>query len=363
MTPPSDEVLDATGEAPERGPDLAQIGEQERKLAGLGERQAALARRDRELTQAIAGAYIGTGDPAALEAEQREVRGQLAQLADWLPAARAQVDAGRVDACAAALTEWISDVAVPASDRARERIAWHDARVVQLEAELAAVQDKAWAHRVRAQLLTDSARSFVQAFGLAATPPAPPVGSPTEPPPKTEVGRLLHGDQLVEACRAALAALADDPDGDPALETAVETLLVAHPPQSMHARMAAQRTAWDEPHVAELARVDHWLREQLAGGPVPYDDLAERALAAHIAVHGERAPALGWGRAWLGGAAQRLGVFPVVRYDGPNEDQVDAAEPWAEDVTYWTLRRTAGLMMAPDAVRRAELAHGMRAPL
>ena len=237
--PPSDEVDAAYGAAAERAPkgggglDLAQVSEQERKLAALVERQRDLERRDRDLTQAIAGAYIGSGDPAALEAEQREVRVQLNQITDVLPVLRARLDAGRVDAYAAVLVEWITNVATPASDKARERIAWHAARIAQLEHELAEVKEKAEQHRERAQLLTDSSRAFVRAFGLDVTPPSPPTTSPGEPLHRTETGRFLQGDQLAEACRAAVAALADDPDGDHALGTAVEALLVARPPKSM----------------------------------------------------------------------------------------------------------------------------------
>ena len=365
--PPSDEVDAAYGVAAERAPkgggglDLAQVSEQERKLAALVERQRDLERRDRDLTQAIAGAYIGSGDPAALEAEQREVRVQLNQITDVLPVLRARLDAGRVDAYAAVLVEWITNVATPASDKARERIAWHAARIAQLEHELAEVKEKAEQHRERAQLLTDSSRAFVRAFGLDVTPPSPPTTSPGEPLHRTETGRFLQGDQLAEACRAAVAALADDPDGDHALGTAVEALLVARPPKSMLTLNAERREAMDRPHKEAIARVDAWLKEQLAEGPVAYDVLAERAGAAGIAVRNARAPALGWGRCSLGQTAQRLGVFPVVAYDGDNEEELAAAAQWEDDTIYWTLRRTKGLMVLPEFQRSAALEAGMRA--
>ena len=127
----------------------------------------------------------------------------------------------------------------------------------------------------------------------------------------------------------------------------MEALLVARPPKSMLTLNAERREAMDRPHKEAIARVDAWLKEQLAEGPVAYDVLAERAGAAGIAVRNARAPALGWGRCSLGQTAQRLGVFPVVAYDGDNEEELAAAAQWEDDTIYWTLRRTKGLMVLP----------------
>jgi hypothetical protein len=335
---------------------LAVVAEQERRLQELAQREADLERRDQALTREIAASYIGTGDTDALEAEQRAVRVQLQQMRDLLPAVRTAVDQNRLEACETTLSDWITQVAEPAADRAKERLVQHEAHVARLRQEIAEIEAKTEQHRQRCRLLADTSRAFITAFDLDARPITPPPFTRTElVGPKTEPGRLVHSNHLAEAVRAAVAALADDPDGDHALAPATETLLVARPPKDMRTLMREQADRWDAPHRVEIARVDNWLKEQLAAGPVSYDELVERAKDAGIAVRAIEAPDLGWKRASLAHAGKRLGVVPLIQYQGSNFEEEDAAGQWDGDTMYWGLKRVPGLMIPAETLRTARM--------
>jgi hypothetical protein len=121
--------------------------------------------------------------------------------------------------------------------------------------------------------------------------------------------------------------------------------------------MCEARDANDAAERAETGKVDDWLREQLADGPVPYDTLRDRAKAAGITVRGRSKR--GWGQATLAEAGRRIGAFPVVAYRGSDPEQLTAARQHEDGVLYWTLRKTPGLMVPSQFTRSVMQEAGM----
>ncbi len=340
--------------------------ELQRRVLALTEQAAELETRDAEITRQIAEAHAtGDGDLEALTAERREVRATHDDLTAALPILRERLAQHRVTTSEALITDWLTDLAGPAAQQTHAARARELDRVQRLEGEMEEAQQAADRHALRATLLAHCSRALIAAFGLDLPPIVPPNTAPTEAHlRRSSLERALTLDELTEAVREVARIVGQDPDlAVPEFGEAIEVLLEAWPPKSPQDLMAARRERYDAPHRAEIARVDTWVKEQLAAGPVADDELRQRAEAADVPVQGRSA--LGWGQATLPDALRRVGAFAVVPYRGADPEDVAAASNYEDqggrDGLWWVLHRTPGLMVPPEKVATAFTMHAIRA--
>jgi hypothetical protein len=329
--------------------------------------RVAIADREREITRLERGLAEVQLDEARraevkkLTAELKEAETDRDDLTRGLRVLNPLIKERRLLAYGTLIREWYDDKLAPAAAKAHERRAHHLGKIKQLEAQLRTSRAKAEQHRERGKLLADASTALRCALNLDGVAPIEaPEGKrgPGAASRLTELERALNRRDYAAAARSAVRALADDPAGIPELGEAVEGLLLAHSPRSGQQLMAERRDAKDAAERAELAKVDEWLREQLADGPVPYDTLRDRAKAAGITVRGRSKR--GWGQATLAEAGRRIGAFPVVAYRGSDPEQLVAARQYEDGVLYWTLRKTKGLMVPSEFVRSTAQAAAIR---
>jgi len=142
----------------------------------------------------------------------------------------------------------------------------------------------------------------------------------------------------VQARKAAglVARIADTPGGE-ILEAAGGFDEDAHEPGAAAARRTRAREA-------DRDRYDDWLREELAPGPVPSDEIKARAKDAGMRWQGD-VNAFG---ATVREAGARVGVMPVVPED-------DRRAPWR-----WALGHVEGFVVVPEYRHEREMMSAFR---
>jgi hypothetical protein len=335
------------------------------RIADLAAKAAALDEQDKAITDQLVAAQIdGREADPGLVSQRREVREQARDLQDVLIVLRERLDEGKARYSEHLVVDWVTKIAASEARTATVRVEELRAMIEAKERELANLRLSAAAEYLRGNFFADAAHIVRVALRLAVPEMDRPASIGKElgwEANRSPLQMLLKNDDLAGAARAIPALLAPDDQAQvPGLAEAIGQLLVAKPPKSPDQINAERREAMDAPHRAELQRVDTWLREQVAAGPVPYETLKERAKAASIPIREPGPDGLGWGQAYLGAAAQRLGVGPFVRYDGQDQDELAAAAQFEEKVTYWALRGVPGLKADSEHTRTREMIHGMR---